>query len=127
MADEYIEGHGEDLGSKSAICNFRRVATLQESYHPNSNPASGFYGVSTHARSWFSTRIKTTPQSLRNLAHASSRSWSILAKQKRSRFSPWPGRKKAEPATAATPVTASRWRAFSAAVLPRRRVASANT
>ena len=55
---------------------------------------------------------------MRSRAQASSKSSSRLAKQNRNRFSPRPARKNAEPATEATPVTASKWRAFSAALLP---------
>ena len=70
-------------------------------------------------------QIRKRSYSLRRRAQASSSSASCLAKQKRSRFSPRPGRKNADPATAATPVARSRWRAFSAAVLPGRRSALA--
>src|SRR6185437_5618652 len=66
-------------------------------------------------------------QSRRRRAHASARSASFLAKQKRSRSSPLPGRKKADPATAATPTFASSARAFSAAVSPGRLPVEAST
>ncbi len=59
--------------------------------------------------------------SLRSRSQASSSSASCLAKQKRSRFSPRPSRKNADPATAATPVARNKYRAFSAAVLPGKR------
>jgi hypothetical protein len=64
--------------------------------------------------------------SFRSRSQASSSSASCLAKQNRSRSSPRPGRKNAEPATAATPVVASRCRAFSAAVFPGSREALAS-
>ena len=65
--------------------------------------------------------------SLRSRSQASSSSASCFAKQKRSRFSPRPLRKNAEPATAATPVARNKCRAFSAAVLPGRRSTFAMT
>jgi hypothetical protein len=63
--------------------------------------------------------------SRRNRAHASSRSSSFLAKQNRSKSSPRPGRKNADPATEATPVAASKCRAFCAEVAPGKCVALA--
>jgi hypothetical protein len=63
----------------------------------------------------------------RNLLQASAKSLSFFAKQNRSKSSPFPGLKNADPATEATPVFASSALAFSAAVAPGKFPAEART
>src|SRR5216683_5826046 len=60
-------------------------------------------------------------------AQARSRASGFLPKQNRRILSPLPCVKNAEPATAATPVAANRFRAFLCAVSPSTREQSANT